>query len=136
MEDIFADSFGILGEKQYDPNEGGVVRYGQLKLMVAAKVGVSWSEQWRNVHADAQKRKPGRKGSLLILTSVRLCTHIVLIQATTLLADALFSPSLFLAEQIRLAELDLAGKTGELCMLLFCLSGIKHRNSFPPKCLN
>jgi hypothetical protein len=45
MEDIFADSFGILGEKQCDPNEGGVVRYGQLKLMVAAKVSISLKER-------------------------------------------------------------------------------------------
>ncbi|KAG9127692.1 hypothetical protein FRC07_010765 [Ceratobasidium sp. 392] len=67
MEDIFAESFGILGEEQADPRESGVVRYGKLKLLVAAK-------------------------------------------ATTLLADALFSPSLFLAEQIQLRELKLAGK--------------------------
>jgi hypothetical protein len=47
------------------------------------------------------------------LTAVRLCAHTVFIQATTLLADALFSPSLFLAEQIQIAELDLVGKKGE-----------------------
>ncbi|KAG8745357.1 hypothetical protein FRC10_008216 [Ceratobasidium sp. 414] len=70
MEDIFAESFGILGEKQIDPDEEGIVQYGQLRLSVAAKEG----------------------------------------KATTLLADALFSPSLFLAEQIQLGEIKLAGK--------------------------
>lgn len=39
MEDILADSFGILGEEQFDPAERGIVRYGPLTLTVAAKVG-------------------------------------------------------------------------------------------------
>ncbi|KAG8701384.1 hypothetical protein FRC09_005397 [Ceratobasidium sp. 395] len=70
MEDVFMESFGILGEELVDPSEDGLVRYGKLKLLVAAKEG----------------------------------------KATTLLADALFSPSLFLAEQIQLGELSLAGR--------------------------
>ncbi|KAF8609776.1 hypothetical protein BDV93DRAFT_518529 [Ceratobasidium sp. AG-I] len=71
MEDILADALGMLGEEQVDPAERGLVRYGSLTLMVAAKEG----------------------------------------KATTLLADALFSPSLFLAEQIQLGSLNLKGKT-------------------------
>ncbi|KAG8692761.1 hypothetical protein FRC08_009552 [Ceratobasidium sp. 394] len=70
MEDIFAESFGILGEQHINPDESGLIRYGRLKLLVAAKEG----------------------------------------KATTLLADALFSPSLFLAEQIQLGEIEIAGK--------------------------
>ncbi|CAE6420171.1 unnamed protein product [Rhizoctonia solani] len=95
-EDILADSFSIIGETLVDPSEAGIVRYGSLTLRVAAKVRLQLSKICFGDKFD-------------ILLSVRRERFVG--AANTLLADAVFSPSLFLAEQIQIGKVDLGGKT-------------------------
>ncbi|KAG2008440.1 hypothetical protein CC2G_013872 [Coprinopsis cinerea AmutBmut pab1-1] len=93
VEDILGDSLEFLGGKPVIDDE--VIRYGPLELTIAPKTLTKVSQVWKSAN---------------IVASSPDLTPQTQLKANTLLADHLFSPSIYLAERIEQSLLDVRGK--------------------------